>query len=325
VDFAAANKLEYLMVDAGWSDVYDLQKPNAKIDMRAVIKRAESKNVGVFLWCVATALMKDLDGNMDYLQSLGAKGIKVDFIDRDDQLAIQWFEIIASAAAKRKLMVDFHGCSKPTGQQKTYPNIINFEAVRGAECSKWDLTANPEHHLMIPFTRMLAGPMDYTPGSMRNATKEKFKPVDPGLPSTMGTRCHELAMYVLYDQAFAMLCDSPAEYMKYPDIMKFLSVVPTDFDDTRPLDAKVGEYAVIAKKKKDSWFVGAMTNWVAREVPVDFSFLTQGKTYTAEIYTDSSDGNEYPDKYVYKTIKINKQSKMVLDLAKGGGAVIYIH
>jgi len=321
IDFAAASHLEYLMIDAGWSDNYDLRKVKPYVDIREIINRGKTKNVGVFLWCVATTLMKDLEGNLDFLQSIGAAGIKVDFFDRDDQLALQWMEKIAGAAAERKLMIDFLGCTKPTGLQKTYPNIVNYEAVRGAECSKWDYTANPDQHLLVPFIRMLAGPLDYTPGSMRNRTKASFKPVDPGLPSTQGTRCHELAMYVVFDQPFAMLCDSPTEYLKYPDIMRFLSSVPTVFDDSKVLNAKAGSYAVMAKRKNNKWFIGAMTNWDARSLTVDLSFLPDHKTYIAELYTDAADANQNAEQYVFKMVKVTKQSKIDLSLANGGGAV----
>lgn len=323
VDFAAENHFEYLMIDAGWSDNYNLLKVNPKLDVRSVIRRAASKHVGVFLWCVASTLMKDLEGQLDFLRSIGAAGIKVDFIDRDDQLAIQWFEQIASAAAKRNLMVNFHGCSKPTGLQRTYPNIVNYEAVRGAECSKWDYSANPDHHLLIPFIRMLAGPMDYTPGSMRNSSRETFKPVDPGLPSTQGTKCHELAMFVIFDQPLAMLCDSPVEYEKYPDVLKFLSVVPTVFEETRVLDAQVGAYALMAKRYQNKWFVGAMTNWNERTLQLDFSFLPAGKTYQVNLYTDAGSNNA--SDYHFQTMEVNSQTKIKLPLAKGGGAVAYIN
>lgn len=322
VDFAAENHFEYLMIDAGWSDNYNLLKVNPRLDVRSVIQRAASKQVGVFLWCVASTLMKDLEGQLDFLQSIGAAGIKVDFIDRDDQLAIRWFEQIARAAAKRKLMVNFHGCSKPTGLQRTYPNIVNYEAVRGAECSKWDYSANPDHHLLIPFIRMLAGPMDYTPGSMRNSSKETFKPVDPGLPSTQGTRCHELAMFVIFDQPLAMLCDSPVEYQKYPDIMKFLSAVPTVFDETKVLDARVGAYALMAKKYRNKWFIGAMTNWEERTLQLDLSFLPAGKTFRVHVYTDTGSANA--SDYRYQAMEANNRTKIKLPLAKGGGAVAYI-
>lgn len=322
IDFAAANNLEYLMLDAGWSDIFDLSKINSKNDIHELIRYGKEKKVGIFLWCVATTLMDDLDHYMEMLQSWGVVGLKVDFIDRDDQLAITWFEKIATSAAKHQLMVNFHGCSKPTGLERAYPNIVNYEAVRGAECSKWDFTANPDHHVTVLFSRLLAGPLDYTPGSMRNSTQENFKPVDPGLPSTQGTRCHELAMYILFEQPFAMLCDSPTEYRKYPDIMQYLSVVPTAFDETRVLEAKVNQFAVIAKRKGNAWYVGAMTNWTERDIVVDFSFLLKGK-WKAVVYQDGKSSE--PQSYLNTSLTVDRKTKMNIHLAKGGGAVIQIY
>jgi alpha-glucosidase len=171
---------------------------------------------------------------------------------------------------------------------------------------------------------MLAGPMDYTPGSMRNKTKSTFKPVDPGLPSTQGTRCHELAMYIVYDQPFAMLCDSPAEYRKYSDIMNYLSAVPTTFDETRILNAEVGKYVVIAKRNGKQWFIGAMSDWDARTVEVDLSFLGPGETYTAEIYTDGKDAAAEAEKYDHRIATVNRQTKLNMELAPGGGAVVVL-
>lgn len=325
IDFAAKSKLEYLMIDAGWSNNTDVTRINKKVDMKELINYGKDKNVGVFLWCVAAPLIDDLDKNLDFIKSLGAVGIKVDFFDRDDQQAINWMEMIAAAAADRQLMVNFHGCGKPAGLQRTYPNVVNFEAVRGEECSKWDYTANPVHHLTFPFIRMLGGPLDFTPGSMRNATMETFKPVDPGLPSSLGTRAHELAMYVVFDQPFAMLSDSPDEYTKYPDIMKYLSAVPTVFDDTKVLDAKFGEYAVVAKRKNNEWFVGAMTNWSERHQIIDCSFLTPGLSYIADFYTDGDDASSNASAYLYKSIKVTSKDKLKIKMAKGGGAAMYIH
>jgi alpha-glucosidase len=222
-------------------------------------------------------------------------------------------------------MIDFHGCSEPTGMQRTYPNILNFEAVRGNECNKWDTTSNPDYHLLFPFIRMLGGPLDYTPGSMRNATRAAFKHLGHGIPFTQGTRCHELAMYVLFDQPLAMLCGSPTNYEKYPDIMKFLSAVPTAFDDTKVLKAEVGKYAMVAKKKGNSWYVGAMTSWSPRELTLDFSFLPKGTAYQADVYTDTPTSNEDAERYRHKVIKIDRQSTLQLHLSSGGGAVIYLH
>ncbi|NDV81788.1 glycoside hydrolase family 97 protein [Bacteroides sp. 51] len=323
IDFAAETQMEYLMIDAGWSDIFDLSKINPKVDVQEIIRYGKSKNVDVFLWCVAMALTEEtVDKYMNMIHEWGAVGLKVDFFDRDDQLTMDWYEMIAEKAAKYELMINFHGCSKPTGMQRAYPNILNYEAVRGAECSKWDFTANPKHHLIFPFTRMLGGALDYTPGSMRNATQEAFKPVDPGLPSTQGTRCHELAMYVIYDQYFAMLCDSPMEYRKYPDIMKFLSEVPVTFDDTKALDAKVGEYALMAKRKGDKWYVGGMTNWDARTIEVDFDFLSPGVEYQATIIKDAPQSSEEPTQYICEDITVTSATKLQVDMAKGGGFVI---
>ncbi|WP_256004337.1 glycoside hydrolase family 97 protein [Pedobacter deserti] len=324
VDFATAGKLEYLMIDAGWSDNYDVTKVNPKLDVKAVISRARDKQVGVFLWCVASSILKDLDKSLDFIASTGAVGIKVDFFDRDDQLAIRLMETIAMECAKRKLMVNFHGCPKPTGLEITYPNVVNYEAVRGAESHKWDYSITPDHHLIIPFIRMLAGPMDYTPGAMRNKTKADFKPIDPGLPSGQGTRCHELAMFVVYRQPFGMLADSPTAYMQYPDIMQYLSQVPAVCDETRVLSAELAEYAVVAKRKGRDWYLGAMTNWTGRTLEVDFGFLPAGRTYEVVLYTDGQNAEVDAELYDCKTLRVTSKTKISLKLAPGGGAAAVI-
>lgn len=325
IDFAADNHLEYLMIDAGWSNVYDVTKVQPWVDIQGIINHGKGKGVGVFLWCVAAILDNNLEANLDLFKSWGAVGIKVDFFDRDDQLAICQVEKIAKAAAERHLMVNLHGCSKPTGLQRTYPNIVNFEAVRGNECSKWDLTANPDYHLQLPFVRMLAGGMDYTPGSMRNESRSTFKPIAEGLPSTQGTRCHELAMFVMFDQPFAMLCDAPAEYRKNPDVMKFLSAVPTTFDSTVVIDAQLGEYALVAKKRGSDWFIGGMTGWSAKDVNFLLSFLDKGIGYTAEIWKDGADAEVNAKSYTFDSIHVTAQSDFNFHLASGGGFVVRIY
>lgn len=322
IDFAAENGLEYLMIDAGWSDIFDLSAVNPQVDIRALVEYARQRNVGVFLWCVAATLVEDADRYMQMFAQWGVAGLKVDFFDRDDQLAMQWYEELARKAAKYRLMLNYHGCCKPTGLQRMYPNIVNFEAVRGAECSKWDLTANPEHHLTFPFVRMLGGSVDYTPGALRNRSRQLFKPIDAGLPSALGTRCHELGMFVVFDQYLAMLCDSPEEYRKVPDILRFLSAVPTSFDETRVLAAGVGDYAVVAKRRGDDWYVGGMTDWTARTVEVDCSFLQAGKAYTAEIYRDGFESSLYADQYEFERVPVSNRTKLSLRMASGGGFAI---
>src|SRR5260221_4414123 len=323
IDFAAAHGLEYTLIDAGWSNFYHLDTPQ-RVDIKELVAYGQKKKVGIMVWCNATSLMGSLDHYMETFGKWGLRGIKVDFFDRDDQLIIRQQEQIAAAAAKWHLLVDLHGSPKPTGLQRTYPNVINFEAVRGEECSKWDTTSNPVYHLQIPFIRMLSVDLDYTSGSLLNRTKAAFVPIPNGLPTTMGTRCHELPLFILFDQYLAVLSDSPEEYRKYKDIMAFLSAVPVSFDDTKVLYAKLSEYAVLAKRKGDSWYVGAMTNWTGRDVTVDFSFLGSGN-YRAEVLRDGRDADSNAESYISETKTVNQHTKLPLHLASGGGAVIRIY
>lgn len=324
IDFAADYGLEYLLIDAGWSNIFDLSRINETIDVRWLIEYGKSMNVGIFLWCTSTALKNNTDTYLKMISDWGAVGLKVDFFDRDDQLEMGWYETLAAKAAKYKLMVNYHGCSKPTGLHRAYPNIITYEAVRGAECSKWDLTANPKHHVVFPFLRMLNGSIDYTPGSMRNASPQLFRPIGEGMPYSQGTRCHQLGMYVAYDQYLAMLCDAPTEYRKFPDIMEFLSAVPVTFDYTHVLEAKMGEYIVIAKQNGNNWFVGGMTNWEARDAVVDFSFLPDDGSYIATIYRDGKNANLYAEQYTCEKIEVSSADKINIKMAQGGGFVIMI-
>jgi alpha-glucosidase len=221
-------------------------------------------------------------------------------------------------------MIIFHGCAKPTGLQRTYPNIVNFEAVRGAECAKWDFTPNPNYHLQFPFIRMLAGPLDYTPGSMRNVHQSQFTPIATGIPKTMGSRVHEMAMYVMFDQPLGYFCDSPTEYRKFNDVMTFMAKVPTVWDQTLPLSASVGEYAVVARKKGDEWWVGGMTNEDGRDVEIDFSFLPDGELKGAEVFRDTELTATNAKAYKRETVFVNNQSKLTYSLSAEGGLAIRI-
>lgn len=312
VDFAAQYKLEYITMDAGWSTSFAAE----------LCQYAASKNVKVILWDFINLPVED-PSRLAQLKLMGAAGVKVDLIERDDQVAINWMEQIAQKCADLGLVVIFHGCSKPTGLQRTYPNIVNFEAVRGAECAKWDDSPNPDYHLQFPFVRMLAGPLDYTPGSMRNLHRSQFAPIPTGIPNTMGTRAHELAMYILFDQPLAYLCDSPTEYRKYANVMSFMSRVPTTWDRTIPLAAEVGKYAVIAKQKGEEFYVAAMTNGEARDVEVDFSFLPEGEFF-AEVLRDNPSTSTDAKQMTREVMSVNNQTKKTFSLAAGGGATIYI-
>jgi alpha-glucosidase len=314
VDFAAQNNLEYITMDAGWDTGY----------ASTLCQYAASKGVKVIAWDFINMPVSNL-GRILQLKTLGIAGIKVDLIERDDQEAINWFELLAKECARQQMVIIFHGCAKPTGLQRKYPNIVNYEAVRGNETTKWDNMADPTYHLQFPFIRMLAGPLDYTPGSLRNVHPSGFHPIDPGIPMTIGTRSHELSMYVLFDQPLAYLCDSPTEYRKFPDIMNFLGHVPTTWDETLPLSAKIGEHAIIARRRGDEWYVGAMTNEQDREVEIDLSFLPAGVERVAQVYRDDDRTDTNAKYYTYERIIVNQQSRLTLRLAKGGGAAIRIH
>lgn len=315
IDFASANKIQYLTLDAGWDEGY----------IYRLCRYAAAKNVKIILWTWAANAVNN-KGWMAKMAAYGVAGLKIDFFNRNDQEAMNWPQSLAEEAADLKMVLLLHGCVVPTGLNRTYPNILNYEAVCGNESNFWNRHANPDYNLQMIFIRMLAGAIDYTPGSMRNKTKLQFYPVDlPNIvPSNAGTRSHELAMYIIYDQYLGYLCDAPTEYMKYPDILDFFSKVPTVWDKTVPLAAKVGEYAVVAKQSGDDWFVGGMNNWKGKTVSVDFSFLESGINYKATVYKDGVNANSYATRYICEELNITKESKLDMDMANGGGFVVMI-
>lgn len=313
VDFAAQYGLEFITMDAGWGESYVAQ----------LCQYAATKNVKVILWDFINLPVVN-PNRLTQLKNFGAAGVKVDLIERDDQVAIGWVEKLAQDCADRGLLLVLHGCAKPTGLERKYPNIVNYEAVRGEECAKWDYTVNPNQRLYIPFVRLPAGPIDYTPGSMRNVHRSQFSPTPQGIPMTIGTRAHELALFVVFDQPLAFMSDSPTEYRKLSNVMRFLSDVPTTWDETRPLAAKVGEYAVVAKKKGDEWYIGAIGNEQQRTVPIDFSFLPPGVERTAEIYRDDNLTATNAKAMTYETIVVSDQTVLDANLAVGGGIAIRV-
>ncbi|HET6559880.1 MAG TPA: glycoside hydrolase family 97 protein [Prolixibacteraceae bacterium] len=322
IDFAAANNVEYIIVDGGWSDYVDLSKPNKGIDIAYLASYGKTKNVGVIIWVPHNSLTLDLERYLDIYQSWGVAGLKIDFIERDDQLAVATHAQIAAAAAKRHLTVNFHGCSKPAGLQRTYPNLLNYEGVLGAEYNKWSELSTPDHHVMIPFLRMLSGPIDFTPGAMRNASKRNFRTISDE-PMAQGTRCHELAMYVVFDQPLAMLSDAPTSYEREPKIMDFLSKVETTWDSTVVVSAKIGEHLALAKKKNNTWHIGALNNWTEREITIDFSFLPPGK-FSTRMYTDGVNAGRVATDYKMTDSTVDSSTQLKLKLAPGGGAAIRI-
>ncbi len=313
VDFAAENNIEYMTLDAGWSESY----------ISSLCSYAKSKNVKIMVWTWASNALETPNLFAKW-KRFGISGVKIDFFQRNDQIAMNWGTRIAEDLASQKMVGIFHGCPVPTGLNRTYPNILNFEAVLGEEEDFWRRGSSPVYHTLFPFIRSLAGPEDYTPGSMRNKSETQFRPVDlPNIvPSSMGTRSHELSMYVIYDQWLGFLSDAPTEYRKYPDILNFLSTVPTVWDKTVPLDAKLGEYIITAKQTGNDWYVGGMSNWTARDAEVDFSFLKPNTIYDAFILKDDDTSSSYPTKYVNTNIIVTNDMKLTIRMAKGGGFVI---
>jgi len=322
IDFAAANHIEYILLDEGWANSLDIMQIVPEVNLQEIIDYGKQKNVGVWLWGGWLPLDKKIDEALGKYSKMGIKGFKIDFMDRDDQKMVQFYYRMAKKAAEYHLMIDYHGAYKPTGLQRTFPNILNIEAVHGMEQLKWSNPDMPQFDVSIPFIRMIAGPMDYTPGAMRSGTKETFRPIN-AMPMSQGTRCHQLAMYVMYEAPFEMLSDNPTTYMREQECLNFMSNVPTTFDETVELDGKVSEYAAIARRKGDSWYVGAMSNWNARDITIDLSFLKDGN-YEAEIFQDGINADRDATDYKKEVKQVSSKDKLTVHLSNGGGWVAKI-
>jgi alpha-glucosidase len=317
IDFAAKYGLPYIILDEGWYKLGNVLQVVPEINMPELTAYAKEKNVGIILWVVAKTLDDQLVPALDQFQKWGIKGIKVDFMQRSDQLMINYFYHVSSEAAKRHMLVDFHGDQKPAIMTRTWPNLISTEGVRGMEWSKWSAESEPNHNVTLPFTRMFLGPMDYTPGAMRNATKATFAAISQQ-PMALGTRCHQLAMYVVFESPLQMLADSPSNYLREPEAMEFLSAVPTEWDETKALDGHIGEYVVVARRSGQDWYVGAMSNWTARDVEVDFSFLPPGN-YNVDAYEDGVNADRMASDFKMTSTQVNQTTKLKIHLAPGGG------
>jgi alpha-glucosidase len=317
IDFASANKVEYVVLDEGWSNIVDLNQISPDINLQELIDYAKQKNVGLILWTSWYALTRQTDAAMAKFSKMGIKGFKIDFIDRDDQKMVSSLYDIAQKAADNQLIVDYHGMYKPSGIQRTFPNILNFEGVKGLENVKWGVKDHPGYDVSIPFIRMLSGPMDYTPGAMRNASKANFRPVN-GNPMSQGTRCHQLAMYTIFEAPLQMMADNPTAYQKEQESTDFIAAVPTTFDETVALDGKVGEYVAIARRKGSTWHIGTMTNWDARNLSIDLSFLGEGN-YKAVIFEDGVNADKDGTDYKRTVVNLTSKDKLNIKLASGGG------
>lgn len=323
VDFAAKYGIPYIILDDGWYKLGNLLEVTPDLNMQELVDYAKQKNVGIILWASWKTLDDQLIPALDQFEKWGVKGIKVDFMQRSDQIMIDYFYRVCREAAKRHMMVDFHGDQKPATMTRTWPNLINAEGVRGMEWSKWSRDSEPEHNVTLPFTRMFLGPMDYTPGAMRNATRTTFAAIN-SQPMAMGTRCHQLAMYVVYDAPLQMLSDSPSNYLREPETMEFLGPVPTEWDDTKVLDAQIAEYVVVARRNGREWYIGAMNNWTARSRQIDLSFLPEGN-FTMEAYEDGVNADRNASDYKKMSMQVSRSTKITLPLASGGGWAARIH
>ena len=323
IDFASYYGIEYVILDEGWAvnKQADLFQVVPEIDLQELVDYGRERNVGIVLWAGYAAIDRDMEHVCQHYSEMGVKGFKVDFMDRDDQKVVEFYYRMAAMAAKYHLFIDFHGAYKPTGLSRTYPNVLNYEGVYGLEQAKWD----PESDLVlnevtIPFIRMVAGPMDYTQGAMKNANKYGFAPLYTE-PMSQGTRCRQLAEYVIFESPFNMLCDSPSNYLKEDECTKFIAKVPTTWDETIVLDGKVGEYLVIARRKEYKWYIGAITNWEERDITLDLSVLPGFGAKSGRIFRDGINANRVGKDYVSEQIQV-MGNKVKFHLAKGGGAAI---
>jgi len=323
VDFAAKYGIPYIILDDGWYKLGDLLQVTPQLNMDELVAYAKQKNVGLILWASWKTLDDQLVPALDQFEKWGIKGIKVDFMQRSDQIMINYYDKVCREAAKRHMLVDFHGNQKPAVMTRTRPNLINTEGVRGMEWSKWSRESEPAHDVSLPFTRMFLGPLDFTPGAMRNATRETFAPI-MSQPMALGTRCQQLAMYVVYEAPLQMLSDSPSNYLREPETMEFLAEVPTVWDDSRVLDAKMSQYVLLARRNGNDWYVGAMTDWTERDLEVDFSFLPDGN-FTLDSYQDGVNADRNASDYKKMTRQVSKTTKLKIHLAPGGGWAARIH
>ena len=322
IDFAAENGIEYVVLDEGWSAPLDIMKLNPAIDLKELAKYASSKGVDLVLWAVSYVLDKDLEKACKTYSKMGIKGFKVDFMNRDDQEVTEQLYRIAEAAARHQMLVDYHGMYKPAGMNRTWPNVLNFEGVWGLEQMKWTTEDIVEYDVTFPYIRMLSGPVDYTPGAMRNALKREFAPNNSN-PVSQGTRARQVAEYVVFDAPFEMLCDNPSAYRKEQETTDFITAIPTVWDETRILQGTVGQYIVTARRSGTRWYIGGLTGWEARDLSLDLSGLVKGK-HSAVLYRDGVNAARNATDYKIETVEVQSKKPLPVHMAPGGGFVLVI-
>ncbi len=326
IDFAASKGIEYVILDEGWAvnGKADLMQVVPEIDLLGLVKYADGKGVGIILWAGYWAFDRDMERVCRHFSEMGVKGFKVDFMDRDDQTMTDFEYRAAEMCAKYKLVLDLHGSYKPAGMNRTYPNVLNFEGVFGLEQMKWAPESYDQvtYDTQLPFLRQLSGPMDYTQGAMRNASRSNYRPCNSE-PMSQGTRCRQLALYMVFDSPLTMLCDNPSNYMREQECTDFIASVPTAWDETRIIEGKMGEYIITARRKGNTWYVGGITNWTPRDITLDLAFT--GKTAAkATLFADGANADRAARDYRKTQFDTTKDSKVKLHMAPGGGFAMKI-
>jgi alpha-glucosidase len=333
IDFASASGFPYMLIDAGWAvadrkgpqdyaALADITRVMPAIDMPELLRYAKEKNVRIWLWSHWTSVDKYMDQAFPLFEQWGIAGVKIDFMNRDDQQMVAWYHRVVALAAQHHLMIDFHGAYKPDGLRRTYPNLITREGVMGKEYLKWSARTSPLHNTTLPFTRMLAGPLDYTPGAFGNSNRENFVARNL-MPMGLGTRAHELALYVVLESPLMMVSDYPEHYAGQHDF-EFIKQVPTTWDEVRVLDGLPRENITLARRSGKDWFIGSITNWDERSVKVPLSFLSEGR-FVAEIYADAPEAATEATHTTFTKQPVDRNTVLDVHMVSGGGNAIWIH
>ena len=326
IDFASENGIEYVILDEGWAvnKIYDLFSVVPEIDLEEIIRYSENKNVGIILWAGYWAYRRDMERVTKHYSDMGVKGFKIDFMDRDDQDIIRFLYESAEVCAKYKMIIDFHGVCKPAGLQRTWPNVLNFEGVFGLEQLKWASKEYDQvtYDVEMPFIRMVAGPIDYTQGAMRNAVRHNYYP-SYSEPMSQGTRCRQLAEYVIFESPLNMLCDAPTNYMKEEECTKLIALMPVVWDQTVALDSKLSEYIIMARRSGDVWYIGGITNWDTRVCDLDLSFIGEGN-YRVEVFKDGINADRNANDYKRENFNLSQNKMLRIKMAPGGGFIAKI-
>lgn len=320
IDFAAKFGLQYIILDEGWTKTtWDITHPRDSIDVPQLVAYGKTKNVGVILWALWQPVDRDMDNALSTYEKWGVKGVKVDFMARADQYMVNFYERLSANAAQHHLLVDLHGAYKPVGLNRKYPNIISYEGVRGLENYKWSADeATPPHEVTLPFTRMVLGAMDFTPGAMRNATKKDFH-INFDAPMSQGTRAHQVAMYAVYESPLQMLADNPSNYLRDTVCTRYIAAFPTTWDTTIALEGKIKEYVAVARKKGNQWFIGAMTNWSPRDLMLHLDFLDANKKYKVRMFADGINADKFAEDYRIFNAEWVKGEVVDIHMQPGGG------